>query len=243
MSINGDNMNPLDIYSQVESSLGFDEEIQRLHNYYIEQIENSDTKSVLDIGCGQGDILAKINSNYPKIKTLGIDLSQSQIEVCQSKNIDAKCTSLENLDNTKYDMIIAVFDVLNYIPKDELKKFFADVKSRLNDGGKFIFDVNSLFGFEEVAQGCMIVKDDDEFISIDAIFEDEILHTTINSFDKSFAQNDTYYKRAKGTIKQYYHSNEIIKKYSNMRVNKIDFFLHTDQEDGYADKTIYILEN
>jgi SAM-dependent methyltransferase len=235
-------MNPLDIYSQVESSLGFDDEIARLHNYYIDEIVSSKATSLLDIGCGRGDILAKINQTNPNIKTLGIDLSSSQIKICQNRDIEAICTSLQNLPKTKkFDIIIAVFDVLNYIPKDELKQFFEDIKIRLNDGGKFIFDVNSKFGFEEVAQGSIIVKDeDDEFIGIDAIYEDDILYTSINHFIKE----DKCYKRENGTIKQYYHSSDIIKKYSKMRLKKIDFHLHTDSDDEYAmsDKYIYVLE-
>jgi predicted TPR repeat methyltransferase len=184
-------MNPLDIYSQVESHIGFNANVRELHKFYIDKIINSDCKSLLDIGCGQGYILEEINNHNSQIDTLGIDLSQSQVDESIKKGINTKCTSLSNLDkDTKYDCIIAVFDVLNFIPQDELQAFFEDVKIRLNDGGKFIFDVNSEFGFEEVAQGSLVVKDDDdEFINIDAIYEDDILHTFINSFT---LQNDKY---------------------------------------------------
>ena len=53
---------------------------------------------------------------------------------------------------------------------------------KLNNNGYFIFDTNSLFGFEEVAQGSLNINLRNKFISIDALFKEEKLKTDIRVF-------------------------------------------------------------
>ena len=87
----------------------------------------------------------------------GIDLSEHQIQVCHEKGLDnTACISLNEVKE-KYDCATAIFDVINYINKDDLKQFFEDCYNLLNKDGYFIFDVNTLFGFEDIAQGCITI--------------------------------------------------------------------------------------
>jgi cyclopropane fatty-acyl-phospholipid synthase-like methyltransferase len=231
-------VNALDIYSKIENHLDFNDEIAQLHDFYLNYIEKNTLNNVLDVGCGQGDIMFELKNRG--INVFGIDTSQAQIDICIKKELDVQCSDLKTLSKEKtYDVIIAVFDVLNYIPKQELKEFFGDIKKHLNKDGVFIFDVNTRFGFEEVAQGTLSVDNNEDFTSIDALFDEDILYTTINYF---FRQENNY-NREKGVIKQYYHSKEFIKKVSKMKiVKKVDFYLHVPEEEGRCDKEIYVLK-
>ena len=62
--------------------------------------------------------------------------------------------------NGTYDVLTAVFDMLNYLDKEQLERFLSCVKAHLNEGGIFLCDINTLFGFENVAVGSYIVDDE-----------------------------------------------------------------------------------
>ena len=145
----------------------------------------NDLDNIIDIGCGQGYFLENLKVN--KKKYFGIDLSVEQIKVCQEKNLNAKAIDLKDVKE-KFDCATAIFDVLNYIPKNELKIFLEQTYEILNQNAYFIFDVNSYFGFDEVAQGTITIDVEDKFIAIDANFENNKLQTDITLFGKKFAK-------------------------------------------------------
>lgn len=224
----------LDLYSKIEPYLDFGEEIYNLHNAFLEQIITKDRTKVLDFGCGQGDFLYNLDIN--EIENLGIDLSSEQVAVCKKKGLHAQCIDICELDDS-FDCITAIFDVINYIPLNDLEKIFACTNARLEEGGYFIFDVNTLFGFEEIAQGTLSIDLEDKFINIDAIFEDNCLETKITLFTK----NSDVYKKEQSSITQHYHSIEDLK--NLLQKNKFiieeinDFYLHNDEQ---PDKQIWI---
>lgn len=224
----------LDLYSKIEPHLGFDEEIQKLYKEFLLNILQRDIKSVLDVGCGQGYFLQTLELN--NIKASGIDLSKAQIEVCREKGLNAKHTDLCDIEQN-YEAITAIFDVINYIPKISLSNFFLCAYNKINDGGYFIFDINTLFGFEEVAQGSLIIDEDDKFITIDAIYENKELTTTMTLFEKK----DKLYSKEQSSITQYYHSKESLKKLlKNIGFeieDIIEFNLHSDE---ISDKQIWV---
>lgn len=196
----------LDLYSKVEPYLEFDEEIVHLHKEFLNYIFEHDCDNIIDIGCGQGYLLENLAINSKK--GFGIDLSAKQIEVCEHKGLNAQCIALEDVKE-KFDTATAIFDVLNYIPTAEVKEFLNAANLVLNQGGIFIFDVNSLFGFEEVAEGSINIDVDDKFIAIDAIFENEKLTTDITLFSKN---SEGLYAKEHDSIVQQYHSKSFLSK-------------------------------
>ena len=228
-------MNALNLYSIVEQDLDFKEEIEELYNAYELFINQIEPSSLIDIGCGQGDFLLQIA--HDDMSTFGIDLSNEQIKVCQSKGIKSDCIDISNIKN-KYDCATAMFDVLNYIDKDTLKSFIQATYNVLNDDSYFIFDVNTLFGFEEVAQGSLNINKSDRFIGIDAYFEDDKLSTNITLFQK---EQNNLYKKYNETITQYYHSKEylddLLHSIGFEVQNALEFKLHDEDN---ADKYIFL---
>ncbi len=227
-------MNGLDLYSKIECYLDFEEEVRELHKYFLIQLLEKEIKDVLDIGCGQGELLEILNLN--KINGFGIDLSQIQIDFAVQRGVDAQCIDLCKVDK-KFKCATATFDVLNYIPKKDLLNFLKCTNDVLEDGGYFIFDINSLFGFEEVAVGSLSIDTDEKFINVDANFDGNSLITDITLFNK--LEDDTY-KKEQGYIEQYFHNEKTLKKLlkdAGFKIEKIDKFnLHSQDE---ADKLIY----
>lgn len=189
----------------------------------------------MDIGCGQGAFLEHLKFN--DVDAFGIDLSAEQIKICQNKHLNVACIPLEEVTQ-KYDCATAIFDVVNYIPKKELQNFFDQTNVVLHQGGFFIFDVNSLFGFEEVAQGSLTLNLEQKFIAIDATFEQNQLKTDITLFSQT--QGDLFIKEY-DHIQQYYHSIEELKKALNTASfdveEIINFNLHGFDE---TDKWIFV---
>ena len=225
----------LDLYARVEPFLSFEEEIYTLHKEFLKFIMVNDLDNIIDIGCGQGYFLENLMVN--KKTAFGIDLSVEQIKACEERNLNAKVIDLADVKE-KFDCATAIFDVLNYIPKEDLKLFITQVNIVLNQGAYFIFDVNSLFGFEEVAQGCITIDLEDKFIAIDANFENNKLQTDITLFTK---ENGGLFSKESDSIIQEYHTKEFLRKLlkeCNFEIQEIKKFnLHTDE---HADKLIFI---
>ena len=225
----------LDLYAKVEPYLDFEEEVYTLHKEFLRFIMVNELDNIIDIGCGQGYFLENLMVN--KKTAFGIDLSVEQIKACEERNLNAKVIDLADVKE-KFDCATAIFDVLNYIPKEDLKTFLTQVNVVLNQGAFFIFDVNSLFGFEEVAQGCITIDLEDKFISIDANFENNKLQTDITLFTK---ENGGLFSKESDSIIQEYHTKEFLRKLlkeCNFEIQEIKKFnLHTDE---HADKLIFI---
>lgn len=225
----------LELYARIEEYLDFEEEVRRLHKEFLGILFKKKPNTVLDIGCGQGAFLEHLKFN--DVESFGIDLSVEQIKICQNKGLNVACTPLEEVQE-KFDCATAIFDVVNYIPKKELENFFNQSNVVLNQGGYFIFDVNSLFGFEEVAQGSLTLNLEDKFIAIDATFEKNQLKTDITLFSQT--QGDLF-KKEYDSIQQYYHSLEELKKSltkASFEIEEIiNFNLHGFEE---TDKFIFV---
>lgn len=225
----------LDLYAKVEPYLDFEEEVYTLHKEFLRFVMVNDLDNIIDIGCGQGYFLENLKVN--KKKYFGIDLSVEQIKVCQEKNLNAKAIDLKDVKE-KFDCATAIFDVLNYISKNELKIFLEQTYQILNQDAYFIFDVNSYFGFDEVAQGTITIDVEDKFIAIDANFENNKLQTDITLFEK---QENGLFSKEQDLIIQEYHSKEFLIKILEEIGFKIieikEFNLHTDE---IADKLIFI---
>ena len=225
----------LELYAKIEEHLDFQEEVKELHSIFLGLIFDKGLDDIIDIGCGQGAFIMHLLANG--VNAYGIDLSVEQIKVCQAYNLNADAISLEKVDE-KFSCATAIFDVINYIPKNDLQAFFKDASNVLNNEGYFIFDVNTLFGFEEVAQGSLTMDLEDKFIAIDANFEDKKLKTDITLFTQ---EKNNLYKKEQDSVIQYYHD---IKSLKTLLLNAsfeiedvINLNLHTDEE---ADKLIFI---
>ncbi|MCG3659770.1 class I SAM-dependent DNA methyltransferase [Aliarcobacter butzleri] len=225
----------LDLYAKVEPYLDFEEEVYTLHKEFLRFVMVNDLDNIIDIGCGQGYFLENLKVN--KKKYFGIDLSVEQIKVCQEKNLNAKAIDLKDVKE-KFDCATAIFDVLNYISKNELKRFLEQTYEILNQNAYFIFDVNSYFGFDEVAQGTITIDAEDKFIAIDANFENNKLQTDITLFEK---QENGLFSKEQDSIIQEYHSKEFLSKILEeigfKQIEIKEFNLHTDE---IADKLIFI---
>jgi len=226
----------LDLYAKVEDMLENTEAIETLYCLYYDTLSQLSFDTLLDVGCGSGTYLQQLHKHFPHVKAKGIDLSGVMVERARAKGVDAEAIDLCELDG-KFDVITAVFDMMNYLPPKALSGFFHCIREHLNEGGCFIFDINTLYGFENVAVGAYIVEDEARFLAIDSDFEADRYEAVFTLFEK---EPTDHYTRSTQRIEQFYHTVEALEKRSGMTlvlVNEVSLY---DFEE--ADKFLVILK-
>ncbi len=203
----------LDLYAKVEDLLENEEAITLLYDYYYETLSQCPFGSLLDVGCGSGAYLAALQQRFPDVNAKGIDLSPVMAERARAKGVDAEAVDLCDLEG-KFDVITAVFDMVNYLPPRALEGFFACIREHLNDGGCFLFDINTRYGFENVAVGAYIVEDETRFLAIDSDFEQGRYEAKFDLFER---EGECYGRRSQ-TIEQFYHTPETVTSVSKMKL-------------------------
>ena len=225
-------MTNLDLYAKAEHLLGIEEATEALYDLYRSELDEYEVKTLLDVGCGRGGFMQRMISDGVKCK--GVDLSSVMVEECKAQSLDAECIDVADVDGT-YDAVVSIFDVLNFMDKDELIKFLEAVATKLNDDGIFIADINTLYGFSDVAEGTMTNDSDDEFLSVDAQFANDELHTTFTLFEKS---EDGRYTKYQDTIIQHFHKIKLFQNLSGLKLIEKQTFSLYDTED----KTLLIFK-
>lgn len=201
-------MEDLDLYAKIEPLIGFYDTYELLYQRYLTLLSQYDIKTILDVGCGNGTMLLHLQKSY---EAKGIDISPYMVVRAKKQGVDASCQRIEDVSE-KFDAILAVADVLNYLDFSALKSFLAGVSAALYEGGIFICDINTLFGFEEVTAGSMSAENEDQFLAIEADFEEDILNTHITLFER----DGECYRKAQADIKQYYYTLKTIQKETDL---------------------------
>jgi len=225
-------MTNLDLYAKAEHLLGIEEATEALYDLYRSELDGKNVKTLLDVGCGRGGFMERMISDGITCK--GVDLSSVMVEECQAKGLDAECLDALHVEG-KYDAIVSIFDVLNFMDKKTLVEFLEGMADKLNDDGLFIADINTLYGFSDVAEGTMSSENEDEFLSVDAQFANDELHTKFTLFQK---QENNNYKKYQDTIVQHFHKIKIFQTLKNLKlVDKQTFSLYDTE-----DKTLLIFK-
>jgi cyclopropane fatty-acyl-phospholipid synthase-like methyltransferase len=225
-------MTNLDLYAKAEHLLGIEEATEALYDLYRSELDDKDVKTLLDVGCGRGGFMQRMISDGVECK--GVDLSSVMIEECKAKGLDAECIDVSEVQG-KYDAVVSIFDVLNFLNQEELIKFLNVISHKLNDDGIFIADINTRYGFSDVAEGTMSSENENEFLNVDAIFKNDELSTQFTLFEKE--ENGSYTKY-QDTITQYFHKMKIFQKLDGLKlVEKQNFSLYDTE-----DKTLLIFK-
>ena len=225
-------MTNLDLYAKAEHLLGIEEATEALYDLYRSELDDKEVKTLLDVGCGRGGFMQRMISDGVKCK--GIDLSSLMVEECLNVGLDAESIDVANVDG-KYDAIVSIFDVLNFMDRDALVKFLDAVATKLNDDGIFIADINTRYGFSDVAEGSMSKETEREFLSVDAEFYNDELNTQFTLFEK---QEDGSYRKYQDSIIQHFHKMKTFQKLDGLKLIEKQTFSLYDTED----KTLLIFK-
>lgn len=187
---------------------------------YIEKIlkkHKKNPKNILEMACGTGNLTEYFcKSDY---NVTCFDLSEEMLTVAYSKlseynNVNILKQDMINLDlnNKKFDAIISACDSINYITRDDdLLKVFKNVYDHLENGGIFIFDINSYYKLKNIIGENIFIQDTDDIFYVwdNEFIEDEEI---CNFYLTFFVKQGNSYNRFDETHKERaYKNGEIIK--------------------------------
>ena len=120
--------------------------------------------------------------------------------------------------------------------QEQLKHFFECIREHLNEEGLFLCDINTLYGFENVAVGSYIVDDEERFLAVDSDFKEGEYSAEFTLFEKE----GSHFKKSQESIKQYHHAIDDIVMLSGLElVQNDDVNLYDFDE---ADKLFLVLK-
>jgi ubiquinone/menaquinone biosynthesis C-methylase UbiE len=107
-------------------------------------------KSILEVACGIGRLMEIFHKKSYQIE--GLDLSKGMLRIAKKKGLKVYQGNMINFNlKKKYDLILNIFDSLNYLQKSsDLEKCFKTTNRHINQNGLFIFDMNSDFKINKI---------------------------------------------------------------------------------------------
>lgn len=181
---------------------------------YIENIlkqHDIDKGLVLELGCGTGTMTRKMASKgYDMI---GIDLSEEMLSIARQRGEGKEdgilylCQDMREFE--LYGTVAAVFcvcDSINYmLSQEDLKKVFCLVANYLDSGGLFIFDMDTVYLYEEVLgdNTNMLNHQAGSFIWENSFYPDEMINeVSLTLFLKQ--ENSLYRKHHETHVRKAY---------------------------------------
>lgn len=149
-----------------------------------------DTKIVLDLACGTGSMSVELaKKGYEMI---GVDLSAEMLMEAQQKAFEQGQSILflnqDMCDIDLYgtvDACVCCLDSLNYLTDiTKVRKCLSLVNNFMNDGGLFVFDVNTPYKFKNIyGNNAYILENENVLCAWQNTFDED---TGVCNFDLSF---------------------------------------------------------
>ncbi|WP_207492377.1 class I SAM-dependent methyltransferase [Aridibaculum aurantiacum] len=152
--------------------------------------------SILDVGCGPGNITKYLLNKRPGFTIQGIDISPNMVELAKANNPSASFTVMDCRDigknETQFGGIICGF-CLPYLSATDAAKLLNDCSCLLKDGGvlyiSFVEGDYAMSGFQIGSTGDRTYF---YFHSISRLSEEITINNfeIVRSFDKTFKRSD-----------------------------------------------------
>ncbi len=213
-------------FSDFYDQLVFDIDYEKYSNNIKRILSSNNIHSgkILEIGAGTGNLTRKL-AKLGDFNILAFDNSLEMMSHATEKlknfgNVDYIYQDMFdfNFNLYEFDAVVSLLDVINYITEiEDLEYIFNCVYKSLNNGGVFIFDLNSKYKLLEVlGNNTYVYEKDDIFYTwentIDEEFDD-LVYFDLNFF---YREEDGKYSRVYEEQVERYHSIETI---TNILIN------------------------
>jgi len=202
------------IYDQLMNDIDYDKWFEYIKKIYKEK--GYEPRSILEMACGTGNFTELLCEDGFDVTCF--DLSQDMLSVAFDKlrlyrNVDILTQDMVDFNlNKTYDSVLSICDSINYIIEyEDLIKVFNNAYKHLNDGGIFIFDVNSHYKLKNIiGNNTFVVDNEDVFYVWENNFDNQ---TNICEFFLSFfvkEEGEKYRRFDEEHIEKAYKIQEII---------------------------------
>ncbi len=130
--------------------------------HILKKLNLSEGQSLLDIGCGWGELIITAAKKY-KVKALGVTLSSEQFERVKQRIkeegltdlVDVKLSDYRELKNLTFDRVVSV-GMIEHVGKENLQEYFQTVNKLLSKNGLSL--VHSITGINDGGTNTWIDK-------------------------------------------------------------------------------------
>lgn len=201
------------LYDKLTDDVNYQARVDYIEKLFDIHLKNK-PELIADIGCGTGTVCNIMHDRgYDMI---GIDASSDMLNVAMKKSGDKNILYLnQNMVNFELygtvDVILCLLDSVNYLIEDgEIDAFFALCNNYLNPGGILIFDINTVYKFENVLSNNIYNYEDDQlFYSWENNFDGRICEFYLNFFVEN--DNGMYDRITEQHFERAYTAQEIEK--------------------------------
>ena len=188
---------------------------------------------LLDMACGTGT-LSKMFAQKG-FDVVGVDASEEMLSKAQEKkleeNFDALflCQKMEELDLFgTIDAAVCTLESLNHVTeKEKIREIFRRVALFMNDGGVFVFDVNTLYKHREVLGNNAFVFDTENVFCAwqNTLLEDgETTQIDLDIFESDEEEDDVYVRYSEEFFERGYELNFLKKTLEQFRFEVVGIY-------------------
>lgn len=160
-----------------------------------------DKKQVLELACGTG--ILSIMLAQKGYDVTGLDLSGDMLKLADKRakeaglDLDFHQGNMLDLSGLgSFDMVTCYSDSICYMEDEvEVGDVFAQVYEHLNAGGRFLFDVHSIYQIEEVFPGYSYHENAEDFAFVWDSYEDEPPHSIVHELTFFVQEEDGRFSR------------------------------------------------
>ncbi len=195
--------------------------------------------SLLDLGCGSGSLAILMAERGYELS--GLDLSVDMLSIAYQKSfeknlniryINQSMSEMELIDS--YDVIYSFGDALNYLTdSDDLLSCFNGVYTYLNDGGYFIFDVNTIDKFRSFGNNSFSESEDDFFYLWENEFDEEekLNYYYVEIFAKD-SGNELYERSFETHCERAYEKDFLKESLKKTGFKEVEVYINMNFEEG-----------
>ncbi|MBC6978059.1 class I SAM-dependent methyltransferase [Streptococcus cristatus] len=145
-----------------------------------------DKKKLLELACGTG--IQSIYFKQAGFEVTGLDLSQEMLDLAEKRSREAgldipfiQGNMLDLSGVGQFDLVTCYSDSICYMEDEvDVGQVFTQVYQHLNKGGRFIFDVHSIYQIDEVFPGYSYHENAETFAMVWDSYADEPPHSIVH---------------------------------------------------------------
>lgn len=236
-------------YDILTENVDYKSRMDEINSLFQKYSDNTDEKILLDLACGTGSMSEEAEKlGYDVI---GVDCSEEMLfEAVNKKYEKALDVQYVKQDMRKLDLYggvditICILDSLNHLSGfEDVKKVFERVFMFTNEGGLFIFDMNTPYKHRNVlADNAFIFETEDVFVAWENEFSEKDckVDITLNFFEKT---HNNYKRYTENFSELAYEKEDIIKACEEVGFKLMESIPKYEQEsDEQPERIVYVMK-
>lgn len=227
-------------------SLMYDVDYKRWYGFLKEILkkEKVEYSTVLEMGCGTGNITEQICKDDRVKGVTCFDLSEDMLVIAKEKlrgnaNLDIIKQDMSDMNiSKKFDLILSCCDSINYIVEEgRLENVFRKSYELLNPGGALLFDINSYHKLREIIGNNTFTEDREGvyYIWENEFEEEEELSNFYLTFFIEDLESGHYTRFDEHHIERAYRKEKVIDMLKSSGFESISVYCDFDASKGCGD--------